>query len=225
MVRKPCYGEYLAQVWCAVHASLPFGHAQLTVGARAPSRCPIKSVRKVCNPMDKFMDEGAKSYLFKYASRNHWRVAAWIDFDDLIQEGYAAYYDTLRRYPAAIEPSHIMSLYKLVLRSTIENLVRQHSKQIDDARSDIIEIYDGDAILMPDGFALQSLLLKAPKPVKDVLALFSDDNKRKELQKPYVMKENGRRETMNERLCRLIGYDPDTINLAKDLRMWISQGV
>jgi hypothetical protein len=153
------------------------------------------------------MDNGAKIWMWKYCKKNHWRVAVWVDFDDLIQEGYFAYYDTLRRYPTAVEPQHIMSLFKLVLRSNIEDMVRKHSKQIDDARSDIVEAFDGDAVLSLDSFVLQSLLVKAPQAIKDVLALFADDNQREELAKPLVKYDNGRRESLNDRVCQLLGRD------------------
>jgi DNA-directed RNA polymerase specialized sigma24 family protein len=153
------------------------------------------------------MDNGAKIWMWKYCKKNHWRVAAWVDFDDLIQEGYFAYYDTLRRYPTAIEPQHIMSLFKLVLRSRIEDMVRKNSKQVDAARSDIIEVYEGDAIVLFDSFVLQSLLTKAPQVIKDVLSLFADDKQREELAKPFVKYDNGRRESLNDRVCQLLGRD------------------
>jgi len=157
---------------------------------------------------NQFMDDGARNYLFKYAKKNHWRVAAWIDFDDLIQEGYFAYYDTLRRYPTATEPQHIMSLFKLVLRSNIEDMVRKNTKQVDDARSDLVELNDNPNMVLPDFSNLHALLIKAPKAIKDVLALMADDKQREELQKPFTKYDNGRRETLNDRFTKILGLDP-----------------
>jgi DNA-directed RNA polymerase specialized sigma24 family protein len=167
------------------------------------------------------MDNGAKIWMWKYCKKNHWRVAAWVDFDDLIQEGYFAYYDTLRRYPTAIEPQHIMSLFKLVLRSNIEDMVRKHSKQIDDARSDIVEVIENDAVVSLDAFTLQALVVKAPQAIKDVLALLMDDKQREELVKPFVRYDNGRRESLNDRMCRLLGKDQNQ-DLVGQLKIYFS---
>ena len=170
------------------------------------------------------MDEGAKRWLWKYAKKQHWRVAAWIDFDDLIQCGYVEYCEVLYRYPQATDAAHKMRLFQLCFRSKIEDLVRSNTKQIDEARSDIVETYDGDAVLLPDFSNLHALLIKAPQLVKDVLALFNDENARKVLQQPFVKYDNGRRETLNDRICQLIGKDPNCIDAVGSLRMYFSEG-
>jgi DNA-directed RNA polymerase specialized sigma24 family protein len=172
--------------------------------------------------MTQLMDEGARNYLYKYVKKNHWRVAAWVDFDDLIQEGYFAYYDTLRRYPSAETPQHIMSLFKLVLRSNIEDMVRKHSKQIDDARSDIVETYDSPLLIIPDFSTLHALLIKAPALIRDALALLNDEKTREELQKPFAVYNSGRRETLNERMCLLLGKDPKRTDIVKELRTYFA---
>lgn len=165
------------------------------------------------------MDDGARNYLFRYVQKNHWRVAAWIDKDDLIQEGYFAYYDTLRRYPNATTPQHIMSLFKLVLRSNIEDLVRANTKQVDDARSDIVEVFESPLMVVPDFSNLHALLIKAPQIIQDALALLTNEITRQELTKPFVKYDNGRRETLNERFCKLLGQDPNCIDVPKLIRM------
>lgn len=172
--------------------------------------------------MTQFMDAGARNWLLKYAHKNYWRVAAWIDFDDLVQEGYAEYCEVLKRYPQAVTPQHKMSLFQLCFRSKIEDLVRQNTKQIDDARSDIVEVFDGEAILELDSFNFQSLMMKAPQIIKDALQLLTDQKAREELAKPFTKHENGRRETLNDRFCKLLGQDPNTINITEQLRMYFS---
>ena len=166
------------------------------------------------------MDAGARNWLYKFSKKQYWRVAAWIDFDDLIQDGYIEYLEVLRRYPQAVEPSHKMRLFQLCFRSRIEDLVRAHTKQIDDARSDIVEAFDGEAVLLPDSFTFQSLVEKAPQIIKDALALFVNDKLREELQKPFVRYDNGRRETLNDRFCKLLGTDPNTIDVAGQLKSY-----
>ena len=169
-----------------------------------------------------FMDAGARNWLFKHAKKNYWRVAAWIEFDDLIQEGYVEYCEVLKRYPQAVEPSHKMRLFQLCFRSKIEDLVRANTKQVDDARSDIVEIYDGDAVIAPDFSNLHALLIKAPQVIKDALMLLTDEKKREELQKPFARSENGHRETLNERFCRLLGINDKQVDIVKEMRMYFS---
>jgi hypothetical protein len=170
--------------------------------------------------MPDFMDAGARNWMYKFVRKNYWRVAAWIDYDDLVQDGYAAYYETRMRYPTAVEAAHIMRLFQLVFRSKIEDLVRANTKQVDDARSDLVEIFESPNMIIPDFSSLHALLIKAPQTIKDVLTLMTDDRAREELIKPFERYENGRRETLNDRFCRLLGKDPNSTDLVSDLRMY-----
>ena len=170
---------------------------------------------------NQFMDEGAKQYLYKFCHKNHWRVAAWMDLDDLIQDGYECYYYTLNRYPKAEKVEHVMSLFKLVLRSKIEDLVRANTKQVDDARSDLVEVFESPMMIIPDFSNLHALLLKAPKTIKDALELMLDNQAREELCKPFERYENGRRETLNDRFCRLLGLD-SKIDVVGDIRTYFA---
>ena len=172
--------------------------------------------------MNELMDQGARNWLHKYARRQYWRVAAWIDYDDLIQDGYIEYLEVLRRYPQATEPSHKMRLFQLCFRSKIEDLVRANTKQVDDARSDIVDLNDNASMIIPDFSTLHALLIKAPAEIKAALALLADDKAREELQKPFVKYDNGRRETLNERICRLVGIDCKKHDLVKDMRLYFS---
>jgi hypothetical protein len=166
-----------------------------------------------------FMDDGARNWLFKHAKRNYWRVAAWIEFDDLIQEGYVEYCEVLKRYPQAVEASHKMRLFQLCFRSKIEDLVRLNTKQVDDARSDIVEVYESPAMIIPDFSNLHALLIKAPDLVKAALNLLNDEKMRDELVKPFERYDNGRRETLNERFCKLLNKDPKSVDIIRQLRM------
>lgn len=166
------------------------------------------------------MDAGAKAWMYKYAKKNYWRVAAWMEFDDLIQDGYYAWCEVCRRYPTAVNnPAHIMSLFKLCFADKITDLARVRTKQQDDARSDIVDLYDGaDA----DYSSFQDLLIKAPKAIKDALSLLANDNMRKALQEPLQRQEDGRRETLNERFCSLLNLDPGKIDIVSDLRSYFA---
>ena len=172
--------------------------------------------------MTDFMDDGARRWLYKHAKKNYWRVAAWIEFDDLIQEGMVEYCEVLKRYPQAIEASHKMRLFQLCFRSKIEDLVRANTKQVDDARSDIVEIYESPAMIIPDFSNLHALLIKAPQLIKEALTLLTDDKAREELVKPFEKYDNGRRETLNERFCVLLNKDPKKVDVVTQMRMYFA---
>jgi len=168
-------------------------------------------------------DEGAIRWMQGYARRNYWRVAAWMELDDLIQDGYYSWCEVCWRYPHAVNtPAHIMSLFKLCYADKITDLSRGKTKQQDDARSDIVEVYEGDSVTIPDPSNFNLLLAKAPKIVKDTIDLLTSDSMKDELHKPYEKQTSGRRETLNERLCKLLKLDSNSIDVVKTTRMYFS---
>lgn len=170
---------------------------------------------------DFFPDAGAIAWMHSYARQNYWRVAAWMDYDDLIQEGYAAYYEVRWRYPTAVEPAHIMSLFKLCFSCIVTDLSRKKTKQQDDARSDIVETYEGSSAIVPDHSELHAMLIKAPKVIQDVIALLTDDKRVDEVSKPFERYANGRRETLNDRVCKLLGLNSKEVDAIKEVRMYL----
>lgn len=168
-------------------------------------------------------DQGAVAWMHKYARKHFWRVAAWMDYDDLIQDGYYAWCEVCWRYPHAVDnPAHIMSMFKLCFADKITDLSRGKTKQQDDARSDIVDVFDGDAVTMPDPSNFNLLLAKAPKVVKDTIELMTSERMKDELNKPYEKQVSGRRETLNERLCKLLNLDPNSIDVVKTTRLYFS---
>lgn len=167
-------------------------------------------------------DEGARKWLFKYAKKNYWRVAQWIDFDDLIQDGYVEYYEVLKRYPSATEPAHIMQLFKLCFCSKLEDLVRANTKQVDDARSDLVEVYESPLMVVPDSSVFTALVVKAPQLVRDTIALLADEKNRDVLSAPFKRYDNGRRETLNERVCSMLGLDYKSVDAVGTTRMYFT---
>ena len=173
-------------------------------------------------------DQGARNWLYKYARKQLWRVSDWMDYDDLVQDGYEAYFETRRRYPDAVDPPHIMTLFQLVFRSHIENMVKRRGKQIDASIVDRFQdkIFDDETVSMQwepsveSEFDLHALILMAPKAVREVLALFTDEKSRKELQKPYEGRET--KGQINKRFCELLGKNPEKVNLVEKLEIYFS---
>lgn len=168
-------------------------------------------------------DEGATRWMYTYAKKNYWRCGSWVEFDDLIQLGYEAYYEVLNRYPTATEPAHVMSLFKLVYRSWIEDVyARPARKQMDDARSDIVDVFDGDAIKTPDTFTIHMLVTKAPQRIKKVLDVLVGDEFKELFNKAYEKKASGRRETLNDRICLILELDSNKNDVVRELKEYFA---
>lgn len=169
-------------------------------------------------------DEGATKWMMAYSKRHYWRVAAWMDFDDLIQDGYYAWCEVCHRYPSAVNnPAHIMSLFKLCFADKITDLSRSRTKQQDDARSDLVEVFDGESVVMPDPSNFNLLLTKAPKLVKDVIDILTSDKNKEQFNKPYEKQPSGRRETLNDRICTILGLDPKYVDAVRETKLYFSQ--
>jgi hypothetical protein len=166
------------------------------------------------------MDKGAVGWMYRYAHKNYWRVAAWVDFDDLVSEGLECYYYVLRHYPKVKDRPHIMRLFQLTYRSRIEDLAKRSSRQPDQCMGDVIfqeELHVPD----PETTTLTTLINQAPPQLRAVLALFLNPETVTRLNEPYA--NNGHRETLNERLLRLTGCT-QSIDLMKSLREYLISG-
>lgn len=180
------------------------------------------------------MDGGARGWLLRTARKNYWRVSSWYDLDDLIQEGYAAYYDTIRRYPDATDPPHRMALFKRVFMSRLTDMANQRTRRVPEVLfSEMTSVTDdGSETSFLDTLAAEtdlSVLLGrlsgAPQCVRDALALFAGEEGLRRLRSAYRRVRSGertRRETFNERLCRLTGYDSEETNIIEALRAYLS---
>mgnify|MGYP003425315289 CR=1 FL=1 len=166
------------------------------------------------------IDHGATVWLHRYARRQFWRVSSWYDLDDLIQDGYMHYYRIAERYSDVKERPHIMSLFKRCFVNHCHDLAKNKTRQPDanlgsflTPTQDESHVMDTLAGSEPEAATLQTLLSQAPEPVKAVLASFNDPEKLKQLRSSYRVRLDGTRETINERLCRLAGVDPNSMDL------------
>lgn len=180
------------------------------------------------------MDEGARGWLAKTARKNYWRVSRWYDLDDLIQLGYECYYEVLHRYPDATAPQHRMALFKRVFLTRITDLANQRTRAVgevclsdmfaDTARASSALQADTflDSVAAEPEMSLAGLALEsAPQYVKDALALFTTEVGRRRLRagcRKTLVGGRVRRETFNEQLCRLTGYDPAETDIVGTIR-------
>jgi hypothetical protein len=160
------------------------------------------------------MDQTARLWLFKYAKKNLWRVSRWMELEDLVQLGYESYYESRKRYPTAVNSNHIMRLFMLVFRSKIETAVEENGRQVDDARSDLVDLFDNHG---KDFSRFHILVLQAPKMIADALTVMIE--REEDLRKPCSVYASGRRETLNDRLTYMMGLDRK-VDVVKTMRSY-----
>ena len=160
---------------------------------------------------DNGMDAVALRWLAKVARSQYWRVAHWMDFEDLLCDGLLCWQIVLVKYPQATTPPHRMRLFQTIYRNHLHKLANKRSAQVPELACEQLP----DDPQCPDA-ELAQLVAEAPEPLRRCLLLI--------LAHPHLAARphrrwlNGRRETTNQYLCAIIGIDPTTINLHRQLR-------
>lgn len=155
------------------------------------------------------MDQGAIGWLYKTARTQYWRVCHWQDLEDLIQDGYVAYYRILQKYPHIKNKSHLMRLFQVTFINHIHDLAKQDS-HLPSLSMEEIPIPD---ICDHSPATLLAELSQAPAPINQLLSLVATDKGRAKLRSQYRVRPDGYRETLNDRWCRLLGLDPAIVDL------------
>jgi hypothetical protein len=187
------------------------------------------------------MDQKTKSWLLGTCSKHYWRVAAYYDLDDLIQEGMLVYHRTEVRYNEEgrhaeqkrnKSHSYMVSTFKRSFINHIHDLANKRSRQPlelqiidqpvpddDVGRRNWLD-YHGPST--PETQTFCAMVSMAPLRIREVLALFNSDDNRKRLRAQYRIRPDGSRESLNERLCRLAGFDPECVDLVRQLQLYFS---
>lgn len=177
------------------------------------------------------MDNGMETWMKRTAQKNLWRVAGWLDIEDLLQEGYAAWVKTREYYGDTVKNrSHFMALFKTIYGNRINDLANSRSILgkdeigVECAISQIgpLEGREGwmDALIgscEQDG-PLVTLMKEARFPVRPLIELFTTEQGA-EILRQYPQR---RRETLNSYLCRLISVDPASYDLPELFRSFVS---
>lgn len=156
------------------------------------------------------MSDGIGGWIVKTAKRNFWRVAHWIDFDDLCQDGQRLFYETQQRYAKVREPAHVMALFKRTYVNHIHDMAR--------ARRRMPELQAIEAALeLPCEYS-EALALIAGAPVHVRAAIVALMTRKERV---LVRRRNGIRETWNRKLCRLAGVDPRCNDVYGDMLRYL----
>lgn len=161
-----------------------------------------------------------EGWMINYNSKNFWRVARSMEWDDLSQEGYLVFMRCASRYPIIDTPQHFMSLFKRAWINQFNDLANADT-QLRAEVSDHMELEDGEIVREPIGDLdhngdLVLMIAEAPREVVMVLNLFL--NAPAELLEAALASWNGedrrRKDGGSGRICRLLGLPEDLDVLA-----------
>lgn len=174
------------------------------------------------NRNDPYLDAGMIGFIHNFARKNHWRVAAWLDLDDLVQEGWLSYYAirrhpryaalTNKRNPTPDDIRQVMALVRTTFTRRMHSLAKSFNAipeaSLDGSLSDLAPAADcANGI----GIALAGM----PHELANLLAMLVAGD----LKYRRVRRGTSRplRETTNEALCRLLGVDPRKVNVYRQI--------
>lgn len=146
-----------------------------------------------------YLDEGLQGWIAKTAYEQHWRVRAWYDVQDLIQDGFLCYVKCRNRYtlgppaeghtalntdnPTPLQRKHFASLVMVAFTNHIMTLASRFALQKESAMSELLEDDSADAVerLIPhqqqEDASLRVLLSKAPAEITEAITKIMNDSK------------------------------------------------
>jgi DNA-directed RNA polymerase specialized sigma24 family protein len=177
------------------------------------------------------LDEPARLWIYKIAHKQFWRVSRWYEFDDLVQDGFMKFYHVRAHYPKVKDQPHLMALFKVAFLNHIHLLASRRTNSAEACfLTDLAagmslqadhELDVADAVGPPqEPYALLfTALCNAPAPVVRLLEKIASEPRSLALSAAYRKRRDGTKETLNQRLCRLVKLDPattDMVSMIKD---------
>ena len=179
-------------------------------------------------------DGPISGYAHNFCAQNHWRVASFMDYDDMIQEAYIKYLHCARKYPRVVEPKHFMRLFQIALTNrfnTLSNFASRSGERVDNVA--YVDPEDGTESSLIDnvigevkhGGDLAVLYSQMPQEARDCLMAMLSGNPeqfRTGRIKSEVRRGLWKRETTNQFWCRIINADATKVNIPEVFRTLLS---
>lgn len=171
-------------------------------------------------------------WTWNHAKQNYWRVAAFYDFDDLVQDGLMVCYKCLSEYGVPgieIDAPNFMALVKSSFYNHIGDLLRKNRGVVEitihagDLSSVLSESDALDRVAIPDDVSehdFAMLLADLPEHLRAVVELFLKDDTAKQLRKSLRVRLGQPSETMSDRLVKMAGF-PTYLDFETELRAFL----
>lgn len=182
------------------------------------------------------MDAGVRGWVVTTAAAHFWRVAHWMEFEDLIQDGAMVWCRVVEKYECDTgrvrSRPHLMQLFK----RSYQNHIHYLSKQKFVSRVEVLVedevVRRGGVIRMSDQMwdhlgvshdvgEYDRLVAEAPGVIRPLLRVLFNGQRALGWSSEHRVYGDGTRETLNAKLCRLVGVDPELEDLATPLRAYL----
>lgn len=185
------------------------------------------------NNPDIGLPKAVVGWIYNHARKNYWRVAAWYEVDDLIQDGLMIAYKCRERYGLEIDPPHFMQLVKVSFHNHIGDLLRR-MRAVDDGIKfgDLVRNRNRsgddpeseqdvcDRLIEPQqpDIDYKLLISEMPEYLRKVIDCYLSSPEK--LRRSLRVRLNGPDETWQERLAKLTGF-PIEKDFETELRAYL----
>ena len=165
------------------------------------------------------MDKVARGWLVNVSKKNYWRVSAWYEFDDLLQDGFMCWVHVVRKYPKVKDRRHMMRLFQMTFLNQITFIAKRQQATKLEVQVDTFEFIPSVAI-NPLDTDVVTLIKDGPPCLQRLLKLLSTDAGCRRL---FALRRfrNGRMESKNEQLCRLLGLDAKAVDVVRTIKQYL----
>lgn len=156
-----------------------------------------------------------EGWLVNYNTKNFWKVARSMEWDDLLQDGYLVFMRCSNKYPILDTPQHFMSLFKRAWTNHFTDLAKRDSLQRLEV-ADHVELEGDEVVREPLGELdhagdLVLMIQQAPREIQMVINLFI--NAPAEVVAVALASWSGEDRRRNDggssKICRLLGLPKD----------------
>lgn len=160
------------------------------------------------------LDSRIRAMIIREAQKNLWRVRPLYELDDLIQEGFLCYVIARAKYGHAENYGHFMRLVRTIFMNQINDLATARTRDRETVYESREPTVTHNGTLVSQAYDLGGMTLVAmpAELMRFVEAMLTGAE-----QISVPLRDGVKRETNNERHCRLIGADPKQINLEDEL--------
>ena len=163
---------------------------------------------------DVYLDAGVRGWLVNTARKHYWKVSSWLEFEDLIQDGYFCFAKARARFKYTMEvPDHenrkmFMAFFQMAFINHITDLQKDPRSQrqelvaadLSEDQTNAVESWASSASELGNG-SLSLMLSQAPAEILEILKLILIDSV---ANVPYTKTKLRKKELLNGATPRMV---------------------